>query len=56
MKALYNTLIVLSVLVVGAVGWNQYEDRQHLDDDAYNAQCPNPTHEYFDCEWWPKKE
>jgi hypothetical protein len=55
MKALYNTLTVITGLVIVGLLWSQYRAYQKRDDDAYNAQCPNPTGEYFDCVWWPRR-
>jgi hypothetical protein len=43
MKALYNTLTVITGLVIVGLLWSQYQAYQKRDDDAYNAQCPNPT-------------
>jgi hypothetical protein len=55
MKALYNGLTVFAVLAIAIMCWLQFVEYKHRNDDAYNAQCPNPSHEYFDCDWWPKK-
>lgn len=55
MKALYNAIGVGALLVTLAIGWSQYEAYRHREVvDIY--QCPDPTGQFFDCDWWPRKQ
>lgn len=55
MKAFYNTLTVIICIGIAVWLWLQYDEYKKREADPYDTQCPDPSNQYFDCDWWPKR-
>lgn len=51
----HASLIATIAGVLSLVGWLYYVSSSPVDHDLHR-QCPDPSGEYYDCDWWPRRK
>lgn len=52
-------LLSPSLAILALAGWIYYSEvyvyTQPVDHELHR-QCPDPSGEYYDCDWWPRRK